>query len=140
MGEATLKAYVKAGANVVGMDISDQKGKDISLNANNISFIHIDVSDKDSVKNAFDLALDELKTLDVLAHPAAIQGPADASDVKVEDWDNMFAVNVRGTMLTNQTAFKYMKKNGSGSIINFGSISGLISFVDKNSGGNMGKV
>ena len=36
MGEATLKAYVKAGANVVGMDISDQKGKDISLNANNI--------------------------------------------------------------------------------------------------------
>ena len=60
MGEATLKAYVKAGANVVGMDISDQKGKDISLNANNLgpgkcSFIHIDVSDKDSVKKAFDL-------------------------------------------------------------------------------------
>ena len=68
---------------------------------------------------------DELKTLDVLAHPAAIQGPADASSVKVEDWDNMFAVNVRVTMLTNQNAFKYMKKNGSGSIINFGSISGL---------------
>ena len=69
--------------------------------------------------------MEELKTLDVLAHPAAIQGPADASSVKVEDWDNMFAVNVRGTMLTNQNAFKYMKKNGSGSIINFGSISGL---------------
>ena len=130
MGQATLKAYVKAGANVVGMDISDDKGKDISKNINNhgpgtCSFIHIDVSDEDSVKNAFYLALEELKTLDVLAHPAAIQGPADASSVKVEDWDNMFAVNVRGTMLTNQNAFKYMKKNGSGSIINFGSISGL---------------
>ena len=130
MGLATLKAYVKAGANVVGMDISDDKGKDISKNINNhgpgtCSFIHIDVSDEDSVKNAFYLALEELKTLDVLAHPAAIQGPADASSVKVEDWDNMFAVNVRGTMLTNQNAFKYMKKNGSGSIINFGSISGL---------------
>ena len=130
MGQATLKAYVKAGANVVGMDISDDKGKDISTNANNhgpgtCSFIHIDVSDEDSVKNAFYLALEELKTLDVLAHPAAIQGPADASSVKVEDWDNMFAVNVRGTMLTNQNAFKHMKENGSGSIINFGSISGL---------------
>ena len=101
MGQATLKAYVKAGANVVGMDISDDKGKDISKNINNhgpgtCSFIHIDVSDEDSVKN-----------------------------VKVEDWDNMFAINVRGTMLTNQNAFKYMKENGSGSIINFGSISGL---------------
>jgi len=130
MGEATLKAYVKAGANVIGMDISDEKGNDISINANShgtgtCSFIHIDVSDKDSVQNAFNLALDELKTLDVLAHPAAIQGPADASSVTVEDWDNMFAVNVRGTMLTNQNAFKYMKKKGSGSIINFGSISGL---------------
>ena len=130
MGQATLKAYVKAGAKVVGMDISDDKGKDISKNINNhgpgtCSFIHIDVSDEDSVKNAFYLALEELKSLDVLAHPAAIQGPADASSVKVEDWDNMFAVNVRGTMLTNQNAFKYMKKNGSGSIINFGSISGL---------------
>ena len=29
MGQATLKAYVKAGANVVGMYISDDKGKDI---------------------------------------------------------------------------------------------------------------
>ena len=117
LGEATLKAYVKAGANVIGMDISDEKGKDISINANNqgpgtCSFIHIDVSNKDSVKNAFDLALDELKTLDVLAHPAAIQGPADASSVKVEDWDNMFSVKVMGTMLTNQNAFKYMKNNG----------------------------
>ena len=49
MGEATLKAYVKAGANVIGMDISDEKGKNISTNANShgpgtCSFINIDVS------------------------------------------------------------------------------------------------
>ena len=61
MGQATLKAYVKAGANVVGMDISDDKGKDISKNINNhgpgtCSFIHIDVSDEDSVKNPLYLA------------------------------------------------------------------------------------
>jgi 3-oxoacyl-[acyl-carrier protein] reductase len=36
----------------------------------------------------------------------------------------MFAVNVRGTMLTNQVAYQYMKESGGGSIINFGSISG----------------
>ena len=45
--------------------------------------------------------------------------------MSVEDWDLMFSVNVKGTMLTNQTAYKYMKKSGGGSIINFGSISGL---------------
>ena len=37
----------------------------------------------------------------------------------------MFSVNVKGTMLTNQTARFYMKNSGGGSIINFGSISGL---------------
>jgi NAD(P)-dependent dehydrogenase (short-subunit alcohol dehydrogenase family) len=63
--------------------------------------------------------------LDVLAHPAAIQRPADASNVSVEDWDLMFAVTVRGTMLTNQAAHRHMKASGGGSIINFGSISGL---------------
>ena len=36
----------------------------------------------------------------------------------------MFGVNVRGTMLTNRVARRYMKHSG-GSIINFGSISAL---------------
>ena len=44
--------------------------------------------------------------------------------MSVEDWDLMFAVNVRGTMLTNQAAHTHMKASGGGSIINFGSISG----------------
>ena len=62
--------------------------------------------------------------LDVLAHPAAIHRSSNASDVSVEDWDLMFAINVRGTMLTNQVAARYMKESGGGSILNFGSISG----------------
>jgi 3-oxoacyl-[acyl-carrier protein] reductase len=33
--------------------------------------------------------------MDVLAHPAAIQRVSSASDVPEEDWDPMFAVNVR---------------------------------------------
>jgi 3-oxoacyl-[acyl-carrier protein] reductase len=42
----------------------------------------------------------------------------------VEDWDLMFAVNVRGTMIANQVAYHHIKRAGGGSIINFGSISG----------------
>ena len=130
MGEATLKAYVQAGANVIGMDVSDDTGGLICENANNdgpgrCSYLHVDVSDKSSVSDAFAKANDILDGLDVLAHPAAIQRPSDASEVSVEDWDLMLAVNVKGTMLTNQIAQSYMKFNGGGSIMNFGSISGL---------------
>ena len=130
MGEATLNAYVQAGADVVGMDVTDEAGRSISEKANKTgpgkcSYIHVDVSDKSSVDDSFSKAVEILGGLDVLAHPAAIQRASDASNVSVEDWDLMFSVNVKGTMLTNQIAYNYMKVSGGGSIINFGSISGL---------------
>ena len=129
MGAATVRAYVSAGADVIGMDMLDDAGTTVAADANaagpgTAAYLHVDVSDRDSVQAAFAQAVEHLGGLDVLAHPAAIQRSADASEVTVEDWDLMFAVNVRGTMLTNQTAAGYMKAAGGGSIINFGSISG----------------
>ena len=73
MGEATLKAYVQAGANVVGMDVSDDTGSLICENANNAgpgkcSYINVDVSNKGSVLESFSKANEVLGGLDVLAH------------------------------------------------------------------------
>jgi len=129
MGEATLSAYVSAGADVVAMDINDELGQDVVQKAGDsgpgsASYCYVDVADSDSVEAAFSQAVAQLGGLDALAHPAAIQAASDAGSVAVEHWDTMFAVNVRGTMLTNQAAFPYLKAAGGGSIINFGSISG----------------
>ena len=129
MGEATVLAYVSAGAQVVAMDINDEAGAAVVAAANDqgpgqATYQHVDIADKGSVVAAFDEAADQLGGLDALAHPAAIQAGADPSRVSVDDWDQMFAVNVRGTMLTNQAAYHRMKTSGGGSIINFGSISG----------------
>lgn len=129
MGAATLRAYVQAGADVIGMDVSGEAGAAVAAEATakgpgTAGYVHVDVADKQSVGTAFAAAAERLGGLDVLAHPAAIQRSSDAGDVSVEDWDLMFAVNVRGTMLTNQAAHGYMKAAGGGSIINFGSISG----------------
>jgi len=130
MGEATLRSYVKAGAHVIGMDVTDETGAALAEEANKAGpgkagYLHVDIADITSVEAAFSKAVEELGGLDALAHPAAIQRSSDAGDVTVEDWDLMFAVNVRGTMITNQVAHKHMKTSGGGSIINFGSISGL---------------
>ena len=131
MGAATVRAYVRAGATVTAMDLSDDLGQEVVARANSEGpghafYRHVDVSDHASVEQAFDAAIGEMGGLDVLAHPAAIQRSESASDVTDEDWDRMFAINVRGTMLTNQAAYKAMTAEGhGGSIINFGSISGL---------------
>ena len=129
MGAATLRAYVREGAHVIGMDVNDAAGAEVAVEATqtgpgNAGYMHVDVSDKTSVESVFAKAVAVMGGLDVLAHPAAIQRASDAGDVTVEDWDLMFAVNVRGTMLTNQVAARYMKDAGGGSILNFGSISG----------------
>ena len=130
MGAATVRAYVGAGAHVIGMDVRDDAGVAVAEQANakgpgTAAYLHVDVSDKDSVTTAFAEAVKRLGGLDALAHPAAIQRSSSASDVSVEDWELMFAINVRGTMLTNQAAHGYIKAAGGGAIINFGSISGL---------------
>lgn len=130
MGAATVRAYVQAGANVVSMDVNDEDGRAVveaarSQGPGQASYRHVDVSDADDVRTAFADAVRELGGLDVLAHPAAIQRTALPEDVTAEDWDLMMAVNVRGTMLANQVAFEHMRDTGGGSIINFGSISGL---------------
>jgi len=129
MGAATLLAYVRAGARVVGMDINDSDGIRIAQSAHTegpgtADYLSVDIADKRSVEQAFAEAVGRLGGLDALAHPAAIQRSDDAGDVSVEDWDLMFAVNVRGTMLVNQVAHRYLRDAGGGSIINFGSISG----------------
>jgi 3-oxoacyl-[acyl-carrier protein] reductase len=111
------------------MDVTDEAGVRVSNEAaksgpGRADYMHVDVADKSSVEAAFANAVAEMGGLDVLAHPAAIHRSSNASDVSVEDWDLMFAINVRGTMLTNQVAARYMKESGGGSILNFGSISG----------------
>ncbi|MFW6640888.1 SDR family NAD(P)-dependent oxidoreductase [Nocardiopsis algeriensis] len=131
MGAATVRSYVAAGADVVGMDVDEENGGRVAAEASaqgpgTASFTRVDVSDRADVDAAFDRAAQSLGGLDALAHPAAIQRPGDASEVTVEDWDLMMAINVRGTMITNQAAHRLMRQGGNGgSIINFGSISGL---------------
>ena len=129
MGAATLRAFTRAGGHVIGMDVTDDAGKAVTDAATvagpgRAAYLHVDIANRASVENAFARAVEQLGGLDALAHPAAIQRSSSASDVTDEDWDLMFAVNVRGTMLTNQVAARYMKAAGGGSIINFGSISG----------------
>jgi 3-oxoacyl-[acyl-carrier protein] reductase len=129
MGAATVRAYVGAGARVVGMDLAEEDGQKVCVEASatgpgSAAYLKVDVADYESVEAMFAEAVGQLGGLDTLAHPAAIHAGSDAGDVTVDDWDRMFAVNVRGTMITNQVARKHIKESGGGSIINFGSISG----------------
>lgn len=129
MGEATVLAFAEAGARVVVLDVLDGLGDQVVAEANRRSrdsahYIRCDISTPASVDAAFQGAMGHLGGLDVLVNAAGVLGRCDAVDISPEEHERVFGVNVLGTVLTNQAAFKAMKAGG-GRIINFTSGAAL---------------
>lgn len=129
IGASALRAYVSEGAQVVGVDV-EASGSDVAQAATDTGpgrayFHRADLRLRPDVAAAFAAADELLGGLDVLVNVAGIERRAAAEAISDAEWDAMFDVNVRGTMLTNQAAFRRLRQRG-GSIINFGSDSGLV--------------
>lgn len=123
MGEAMVKDFARHGARVVSLDITDGAGQAIAAQAG-AAYVHCDVSDQASVEAAFAEATGQLGGLDVLVHAAGIAPGAPAEEITLSGWEKVFAVNARGTFLTNQAAFAHLR-DGGGRIINFASAAGI---------------
>lgn len=128
IGASALRAYVAAGAQVAAMDVDVAQGEAAVASANaagpgSAFFVACDVGDRAAVDAAFDAAVDRMGRLDVLAHIAGVHRHAPTHDVPDETLAWLFNINVNGTIYTNGAAYRHMPNGGS--IINFGSESGL---------------
>lgn len=124
IGAAVVNAFVEEGAFVVSLDV----GESAAMENNNGGWARsrvCDVSDSDSVNAAFAFACEQLNGLDVLVHAAAIAPNATADAITLDEWEKVFAVNTRGTFLTNRAAYERLKDHG-GRIINFASAAGVM--------------
>lgn len=130
IGASALRALAAAGADVVGMDITDTDGEKAAVAANATGpgrafYQHCDVRDRGEVNAAMDRAAATLGGLDALVNVAGVERSAPAEAIDDADWDLMFDVNIRGTLLTNQAAFRHMRERG-GRILNFASAAGVM--------------
>jgi NAD(P)-dependent dehydrogenase (short-subunit alcohol dehydrogenase family) len=83
----------------------------------------VDVSDPVSVAALGERLADE--TISILVNNAGVPGPvAPLVEVRADEWDDVFAVNVRGVYLMCRTFLPPMIERGSGDIINVASVSG----------------
>ena len=118
---AAVRAYAREGARVASLDVNDAAGREVVAEAGpSTTYYHCDVSRRDEVTAVFDRAVAALGGLDVLANAAGVERGTPAEDIPDDEWDLVFDVHARGTMLTNQAAFRHMRERG-GRIINFGS-------------------
>lgn len=98
-------------------ELLTQKGADVLA-------IPADVSDEKQVQDVFRQGLERFGHLDILVNNAGIfDGGGPLDQISVETWDKVMAVNLRGPLLCTREAFRIMKKQRAGRIINIGSIS-----------------
>lgn len=131
IGEATAYRFVEEGASVAVFERHAENGRAVverlRQRGARAAFHEVDVSDESSVKAAVAATLAEFGRIDVLVNNAAIPGVNKfAHEVSVAEWDLVFAINVRGTFLCTKHVVPDMMRRGSGSIVNFSSIYGLI--------------
>lgn len=127
-GEASGRLFVGEGASLVIADINDERGKSLADELGTAaSYIHANVTQEAEVKAAVDHAVDKFGRLDIMFNNAGITGGAGGGidEIDLETFDIILAVHLRGVMLGMKHAVPVMKKQGSGSIINMGSMSGL---------------
>jgi NAD(P)-dependent dehydrogenase (short-subunit alcohol dehydrogenase family) len=121
---AAVRAYAREGARVASLDVDDDRGRRVAAEASAgghaVAYLHCDVSRRAEVSETFARAVATLGGLDVLLHAAGVERDTPAEDITDDEWELVVGVNARGTLLTNQAAFRAMRERG-GRIINYGS-------------------
>jgi len=88
--------------------------------------IELDLTNRASIDAAVTQVVDTFGRLDILVNNAGLGTNHDAIDATEAEWDDLFAVNVRGLFFACQSAARHMLGQGSGRIINMASQAGLV--------------
>jgi len=123
IGRATAELLAARGALVT---IFARSASAAALNLENVLAVDGDVSDPEAIERLFSQAESRFGDCDILINCAGMIDPKPLAEVTPDDWDRMFAVNVRGTYLATRRALAAMIARRGGAIVNVASISGVI--------------
>lgn len=127
VGLALAHQLLAVGANVVVVD-RDAKALDAALGGMDKARalgVPADVAVAADVQRYADEAVRRFGRIDLFHNNAAIVGPQSSLlDFRMEDFDRIFAVNVKGMLLGMQAVGRVMRAQGGGAIVNTSSVSG----------------
>ena len=136
LGTQFASALANYGALVIIADFNFERCNKISQELSNPSIIpkKLDVTSKDSWSNLLEEIFVNYGSIDILVNCAAYTNKTKINsfdnsfeNTSLESWNKMLNVNLTGSFLGCQVAAKFMKKKKEGSIINIGSLYGVVS-------------
>jgi 2-keto-3-deoxy-L-fuconate dehydrogenase len=125
IGEAVARGLHAEGAEVVLADAVGERVEGVAAElGERAEPLALDVRDEAAVAAA-------VEGLDVLANIAGVGSTTNAPDTPVEVWDDVFAVNARGTFLCCKHVIPSMIERGGGAIVNMASVAGLVGLPNR---------
>jgi NAD(P)-dependent dehydrogenase (short-subunit alcohol dehydrogenase family) len=88
--------------------------------------VEIDLTDRASIEDAVEDVVQRFDRVDILVNNAGLGTNHDALDATEEEWDELFAVNVRGLFFACQSTGRRMVDQRYGRIVNMASQAGLV--------------
>ncbi|CAN1162492.1 Short chain aldehyde dehydrogenase 1, partial [Linum perenne] len=125
IGESTAKLFAQHGAKVIIADVQDKLGHSLtktilqSFPDSSVSYLHCNVASETDVQNAVDATVSMHGKLDIMYNNAGITGEYNPSisSLTRQDYQNVFDVNVYGSLLGAKHAARVMVPEKRGCIL-----------------------
>ncbi len=128
LGEATARLLSAQGASVVlgarRVDRLKSLANELTGNGGKALAVATDVTNCGQVKRLVDAAVQKFGRIDVMINNAGLMPHSPLERLKIDDWDRMIDVNIKGVLYGIAAALPYMKQQKSGHIINVSSVAG----------------
>ena len=127
IGKAIGKALAEEGCDIVlaarNAARLDESAAEIAALGVRTLAVPTDVAQESEVIALFERAMAEFRRVDLLVNNAGVIDGGPIDELTLEKWHATFSVNVDGLMMCTREAFKIMKGQGGGRIINIGSVA-----------------
>jgi NADP-dependent 3-hydroxy acid dehydrogenase YdfG len=128
LGEATAKRLAASGAKLMLAARREDRLKElvatIAKSGQTVDYLVTDVSDRAQVEALAQKTLSTYGRIDVLVNNAGLMPLSPLDELKVEEWDQMIDVNIKGVLYGIAAVLPTMRQQKSGHIINLSSVAG----------------
>jgi NAD(P)-dependent dehydrogenase (short-subunit alcohol dehydrogenase family) len=131
IGEVIVESFVRQKSKVFFLDVAESESTALAARVGNgVKFIKCDITHTGALREVLASIERETGPINVLVNNAANDDRHKFDEVTPEYWENRIAVNLRHLFFAAQAVSAGMRKAGSGSIINLGSVSWHLSLPE----------